>query len=215
MFGCVGRLVVLGLLVIAGGVAWFTRDRWLGISPPAPPASAVSEWRPITPAADTKAETQLRALGTGRGPAYVNVRAADLLAYAVSALRGILPPGASGVQARAAGDQVVVRGEVNIAEMGGSTVLGPIAGMLPSRDTLEVGGTIELLKPGVAQYRVKSIRVGELSIPAKLIPPIVERLRRGPRVEGLADDGVAIPLPRNIGDIRVKDGKITVYGAQP
>lgn len=215
MFGCIGRLVVLGILIIVGAVAWFTRDRWLGPTVAPAPASATTEWRPATDSAGDHVNQQLQALGTRGGKAYVNVTAADLLAYVMRSARGLLPAGAKGVQARVAGDLLMVRGEVNIAQMGGAKVLGPIAGMLPDRDTLELGGTVELLRPGLAQLRVKSIRVKELDIPSKLIPPIMGQLRRGSRPEGLADDGVALVLPANIGDIRIKDGKITVYGAQP
>ena len=215
MFGCLGRLVVLVILAAGAAVAWFTRDRWLGTTLPPAPAATTTEWRPLADSGADKVKAQLAALGSRSGTAYVNVRAADLLAYAMSSIHGILPAGATGVQARVAGDLIMVRGEVNIAEMGGSRVLGPIAAMLPARDTLEVGGTLALLKPGLAQLHVQSIRVKELSIPSKLIPPIVRQLRRGPQPAGLAEDAIAVPLPANIGDIRVKDGKITVYGAPP
>ncbi len=215
MFGCVGRLVVLGVVLAAGVLAWFTRDRWLGPTVVPAPAAATSEWRPLTDTAGAPVQAQLRALGTRSGKAYVNVKAADLLAYVIGSLRGVLPAGSTGVQARVAGDLLMVRGEVNIAEMGGAKVLGPLAGMLNARDTVEVGGTLELLTPGIAQLRVKSVRIKELAIPSRMIPSLMGQLRRGPRPDGLSDDGVALVLPANIGDVRVKDGKITVYGAQP
>jgi hypothetical protein len=214
MFGCLGRLVVLIVLAAVGAVAWFTRDRWLGPTNAPPPASAAA-WHPVTDSGAAKVEAQLTALGTKGGKAYVNVRAADLLGYVLGAMRGLMPAGTKGVEARATGDMVFVRGEVNIAQVGGAKVLGPLAGMLPARDTLQVGGTLEVLKPGLAQLRVKSIRVKDLDVPAKVIPPLLGQLRGGARPEGVAEDGVAIPLPANIGDLRIKDGKITVYGTHP
>lgn len=215
MFGCIGRIVVLVVLVCVGAVAWVTRDRWLGprVAPAA--AAVTTDWKPVTDSAGEHVRAQLHALGTRGGKAYVNVTAADLLAYVMRSFRGLLPASATAVQARVAGDLLMVKGDVNVAEMGGAKVLGPLAALLSGREPLEIGGTLELLKPGVAQLRVKSIRVKELDLPSKLIPSIMGQLRKGPRPEGLADDGVALALPANIGDIRVKDGKITVYGAQP
>ncbi len=215
MFGCIGRIVVLAVLVVVGAVAWFTRDRWLGPKVAPAPAALTTDWKPVTDSAGARVHAQLQNLGTRGGKAYVNVKAADLLAYVMSSFRGLLPASATGVQARVAGDLLMVKGDVNVAEIGGAKVLGPLAGMLSGREPLEIGGTLELLKPGFAQLRVKSIRVKELDIPSRLIPSIMGQLRKGPRPEGLADDGVALALPANVGDIRVNDGKITVYGAQP
>ncbi|MBI3791556.1 MAG: hypothetical protein HY275_11850, partial [Gemmatimonadetes bacterium] len=112
MFGCIGRLVVLCVLAAVGTIAWFTRDRWLGPRVAPVPATATSEWRAVTDSGGEKVHAQLKGLGTQPGKAYVNVKAADLLAYVMGAMRGILPAGARGVEARAAGDLVFVRGEV-------------------------------------------------------------------------------------------------------
>jgi hypothetical protein len=215
MFGCIGRIVVVCILAVLGAVGWFTRDRWLGPKVVPAPASATTDWKPVTDSAGQHVKAQLQALGTKGGKAYVNVKAQDLLAYVMSSFRGLLPASAKNVEARVAGDLLMVKGDVDIAEMGGSKVLGPLAGMLSNREPLELGGTLELIKPGLAQLRVKSIKVKELDIPSRIIPSIMGQLRKGPRPDGLAEDGVALMLPANIGDIRVKDGKITVYGAQP
>jgi hypothetical protein len=35
------------------------------------------------------------------------------------------------------------------------------------------------------------------------------------RPAGLADDAIPVPLPPHVGDVRVRDGRITLYRATP
>ena len=219
MFGCLGRtlmLVVVLLLIAVGAAAWFTRDLWLGTAPPPAPASETSEWAPIAADGGDRVKRQLAALGAAGGPVYVNVSAPDVLAYALGALRSVLPPGATGLQARVAGELVYVKGVVPLKELGGSKVLGPLASMLPARDTVEMGGTLDMLRPGTGgQLHVKAIRIGSLQVPAKLIPSLIARIRRGAPPAGLAADAIEVPLPASVGDVRIRGGKITLYRNTP
>ena len=55
MFGCLGRLVVLAVLVVVGGIAFLTRGMWepraratLGLRPAV--TAAAPAWEPITAA---------------------------------------------------------------------------------------------------------------------------------------------------------------------
>jgi len=215
MFGCLGRLVVVLVLLAAGAVAWLTRDRWLGRPATNAPSRAVSEWAPVKESGAGNAERALHSLGSPGGPVYVNVDAPDLLAYAVASLAGVLPPSVKDVQARVVGDRVYVRGLVTVSELGGAKVLGPLAAMLPARDTLEIGGTVDVVRPGLAQLHVLEMRAGALSIPSQLIPRLVHEFRRGAPPAGLAADALAVPLPPNVGDVRIARGKITLYKVAP
>ena len=215
MFGCLGRIVVVLVLLAAGSVAWLTRDRWLGRPATNAPASAVSAWAPVKESGAATATRALHSLGSPGGPVFVNVDAPDLLAYAMSSLAAVLPPSVKDLQARVVGDRVFVRGLVTVAELGGAKVLGPLAAMLPARDTLEIGGTIDVLQPGLAQLHVLEMRAGALSIPSQLIPRLVHEFRRGAQPAGLAADALAVPLPPNVGDVRIARGTVTLYKVTP
>ena len=57
----------------------------------------------------------------------------------------------------------------------GSLVGGTLAALL-------FGGTLEMVHPGLAQYRLKSLKIRELSIPPPMIPKLIRNLDRGPRI---------------------------------
>ncbi|MBI2796849.1 MAG: hypothetical protein HYX65_09110 [Gemmatimonadetes bacterium] len=219
MLGCLGRtvLVVVALVLIAlGAAAWFSRDLWLGSAPPPAAASETSEWAPVPDDGGATVRRQLAALGAKGGAVFVNVTAPELLAYALGSLRAMLPAGASALRARVAGDLVYVKGVVALADLGGSQVLGPLAAVLPARDTVEIGGALDILRAnGGGQLHVRAIRVGNLQLPPALIPAVLRRLRRGPMPAGLADDALPVPLPAAVADVRVRGGRITLYRNTP
>ena len=215
MFKFLFRLVLLLVLLAAGSVAWLTRGRWLGRPSGDVPSSAVTAWAPVQESAAGAARRGLGSLAAAGGPAYVSVEAPDLLAYAMSSFAAVLPPSVKDLQARVVGDRVYVRGLVTVADLGGARVLGPLAGMLPARDTLEIGGTLDVLKPGLAQLHVLEMRAGAISIPAPIIPRLVHEIRRGAPPAGLADDALAVPLPASVGDVRIARGKVTLYKHTP
>ena len=73
-----------------------------------------------------------------------------------------------------------------------------------------------MLRSGIGgQLHVKAIRIGNLQVPAKLIPSIIARIRRGAPPAGLAADAIEVPLPATVGDVRIRGGKITLYRNTP
>jgi hypothetical protein len=83
--------------------------------------------------------------------------------------------------------------------------------MLSDREPVQFGGTLQMVHPGLAQYRLKSIRIHDLSIPPPMIPKLVRNLDRGPRLQGLAPDGLPLQVPPYISDVRVANGTITIF----
>jgi hypothetical protein len=76
---------------------------------------------------------------------------------------------------------------------------------------MRMGGELEVVRPGLGQFRVREIKLGSLSLPAQLIPRLVRELDRGDRPEGVAAGALPLRLPPTVGDIRVGKGKITLY----
>jgi hypothetical protein len=104
-----------------------------------------------------------------------------------------------------------VRGYVAIKELGGSDVVGPMASLLGERDTLQLGGTINVIQPGLGQFRVRDVKFGRLDVPSVIIPRLIARIRKGEMPPGIAGDAFPMPLPPYISDVRIADGRITVY----
>ena len=95
------------------------------------------------------------------------------------------------------------------------SVLGPLAGMLGTRDTVQLGGTMRVLRPGVGEFSVKQVQVGTFPVPSPLIPKIIARIRKGTIPDGTSSDALPVKLPSYIGDIRITNGRIVVYKNLP
>ena len=210
MFSCLGRLGCLLLFLVAGALAFLTRERWmprvLGREEPAPVTwEAVSEARPKT------AGDAIASLGRAGGPAYVTVSAADLAALMVENSGYGLPAGLDSVQAAIDGETVRVRALVALDDIRGLDALGPLSGLLDKQERIEFTGTMDVIRPGLGEFRVASVKVADLSLPRAAIPRLLARLDRSVRPEGVAPDGIAITIPEYIGDVRVARGQVTLY----
>jgi hypothetical protein len=67
------------------------------------------------------------------------------------------------------------------------------------------------MKPGLGEFQIQGVKVGGLTIPHGMIPKLIAQMTKGARPAGLSDDGLPLPIPRYVGDIRVANGKITLY----
>ena len=149
-----------------------------------------------------------------RGPVYVTLRPGELGSYAFLSLSDALPPALQNAQTAVIGDRVYVRAVVGPGDLPG--VAGSaLGGLITRRDTLRLGGTFDVLRPGQAQFRVRDVQVGRVPVPSALIPRLIGRVRRGAVPEGVAPDAFPVPVPDYIGDVRVGRGRVTLYKATP
>ena len=221
MFGCLRRLGCLAVLLVAGVLLYLNRGAWLprlravtGSAAPAtvePPRASDGSWAPVTPAGAPPARAGVASLAQRRGPVYANLAPADLASYIYEELRRQLPPSAGDMQAAVFGDQLHVKTVVPLKELGGASVLGPLAQFLSERDTVQFGGTLDVVRPGLAEYRVREIRLRQLAIPSALIPRILAQLGQGGRPAGVAADALPIVIPPHVSDVRVGRGRVTLY----
>jgi hypothetical protein len=230
MFGCIGRLVVLCVLLIAGIVAYATRGSWepklrakLGAKPAA--TAAAPKWEPVTREGATTFRTQLDQLKRPSGPVFLNVRAADLVAFAVEPLYRNLSaqPGATaqkgtpespvaGPEALAGENVISIRGNVKMADLGGAAALGPLASMLDGTQRIEVRGRLEVTSPGKGRYVVDRIAIGNLVLPGAAIGRVVERI--APRTDKtIPSEAIPLTIPGEVADIRITAGRVTLYKA--
>ncbi len=207
MFGCLRRLGCLVILLIAGaaGYYWYTHR-----TPRAASTTVVGRWAPVTGADAERGRRAVASLKSGSGPVFANLTAAEAVAYLLQTATHQLPPSAEDVRAMITGDTLHVRAVLPLRALGAAKTLGPLAALLSERDTVQLSGTADIVRPGLAQFRVTDVRIHNLSIPAPVIPKLVAQLRRE-TPDGIAPNGLAIPLPPYIADIRIGNGKVTLY----
>lgn len=214
MFGCIRWLVILAVVLVLLGAGWVLRDHWMA-DPSAEDAAAGSVWQPLSREAAERARVAVQRLASDRGQVFETLQAVDVASYIFEELAKQLPKSAQDVHAAVIGERMYVMATVRLSELGGATVLGPLASMLSERDTVRFGGVFEVVRPGLAQFRVQEIRIRDFAVPVRLIPRLLQQTRRGARPEGLAEDGLALTIPPHIGDVRIANGRVTMYKNVP
>jgi hypothetical protein len=216
MFGCLRRLGCLVLLALIAAV-WY----WYARVEPARSGKTGSSyvagaWEPLTLPNAVKGQRAVESIGQRSGPVFANLSASEAASYIfLAASKGQLPPSAQEISSSIIGDRLYVRTMLALNELGAKKVLGPLAGMLSERDTVVLGGTMKVIRPGLGQFLVEDVKIGALKIPSPLIPGLVAQMRRGVIPAGVAQNGFPMPLPDYISDIRIANGRITVYKNTP
>lgn len=201
------------ILLLAAG-AFFTRQIWrpmvFGRDTTAI-IDASSAWQRLTPEGAQRARVALERLRAPRGPAFQTVAPGDLAAYILQELSRTLPPGADSIEAAALGDRLLVRAIVPISELGDKSTMGPLSMLLGDRERVQLGGVLRIIRPGFAELQVKEFRIRDFALPQSLIPRLIRQMSRGERAPELSPDGLPLRTPAYIGDVRVTDGRITMY----
>ena len=231
MFGCFRRLISLIVLAVLAVGAYLTRDQWLPraraaigaaakaqSAAPDSGAAAVPEvgWAPLSFNSAEQGRLALTKLKARKGPAFVTVSASEFAGAFLDSLTAQLPPSAESLQVRAEGNEFQVRASVKLGDVGGRAVLGPLASMVGDRERLTLGGTLEPTSiAGVAQFKLTRVKVGDFAVPGPVVPRLVKAIKRGPGAVGVESGALPLRLPAGVGDIRVAQGKVTLYRATP
>lgn len=205
---CLGRLGCLFLLVVLAVGGWFTRRMWI----PArylPPPPIVNTWQPVTDAGSTQARQALNRLSQPRGPVYVTISPGDLASLGFSEFVSRGRGNVDSVAARVDDERMSLRARVSMAPI--RQRLGPVAGVVRDREMMQLTGTFHVLRPGVGEFEVDRAMIGEVILPSGMIPRLIRQIDTRQRPEGLADNALLLPVPPSVSDIRVANGKITVY----
>ena len=217
MFGCLRSIGCLVSVVALAAAAWFTQDRWLPYVRRGSPTGTVSAsdatgavWQPVSDSAASVGRRRVQSLSGRSGPVFVNLGAAELTSYVLSEVVSQLPESAREVEAAVIGDRVYLRATVPLRDLG-SEVLGPLGGMFGDREVLQLGGTLTVVRPGLAAFQVGEVKLRDFSLPSRVIPRLLERIRRAPPPEGVAPNALPLEIPEFIGDVRVAGGKVTLY----
>ena len=210
--GCVRRLGCLAIVVLALVAGWVMRGK---IFPrrdqPAATADSTVLWEALNDERAATGREAVTRLGRPAGPAFVSVTGGEIASYIMVALIRQLPSSADSIEAAVIADRLHIRASVRIAELGGAPAIGPLGSMLRERERVTFGGTFEIVRPGLVQYRLYELKIREFALPRRLIPTIVSKIGRGTRPEGVAPDALPLEIPRHIGDVRIGSGRITLY----
>ena len=173
--------------------------------------SVSSGWQPLTAADADRGRAAVQSLGRQSGPVFANLTAAQAASYIFTVLAKQLPPSAQNAQAAIIGDRLYVRSDVELKDFGGSKSLGPLGMLLGDRDSVRFGGTINMLKPGLGEFLVQEVKLGRFEVPNALVPRILTQMKRGKQPEGISQNGLPMVMPAYISDVRISNGKITLY----
>src|SRR5579862_1174303 len=216
--GCVRRIGCLVVLAVCLAGAWVTRDRWRPLIPsrvqrwiaggaPSGPAADSTQnpttWRPVTTGGASRAEHSILALADKSGPPYTMLLPADFGAFMLMDVAGHVPPPEDSTEAAIVDHRFALRTSLDIKALGGRTAFGPIGGLLADREAMTLAGTVDVVRPGVAEFHVQQLTVHGLSVPNWLIPNLVHKVEIGQHPAGLAPDALLLNIPPYVGDIRV------------
>lgn len=210
--GCIARLGCLFVLVALVAAGWFTRDMWLPRvrqeHGPAVVAAPSEHWQALSDAGADSTSAALKRLNEPRGQVFETLSPAALASYLYRDAAKRLPVPADSVETAVVGDKVSMRAVVPLKDLGG---LGSAVGIVRDRERVELTGTLNVVKPGLAEFAVSDARIHGLPIPKGMIATLISRVAPVPAPAGSDPNSLPLPIPRYIGDIRVANGKITLY----
>lgn len=215
--GClrrVGCLVVLVAIVIG---LWITQDNWMHYVRPGAAREATVErvWQPLSPDAAARGKRAIDGLASAHGPVYTNLSANEIASYVVQAAGGAFPSSADSVEAAVIGDVLYVRAIVPTKDIARSGVLGPLAGLLNERERISLGGSFHVIRPGLSEFQLRDVKLRDFSVPHRAIPRLVQQITKGKRTAGVAEDALPVPTPASLADVRIANGRVTLYKSAP
>ncbi len=219
MGGCLRRAGCAVLLLVLGAVGWHFRERWMPKAkelitaelPPDPPAS----WTPLSRDGARRAVDRVQRLRATTGPAYVNVGAADFASYMLGAALTRLAEVDSAPVAIVSEGQLWLRTLIRLSDLGGRESLGALSPLLNDVEPLTIAGRLEPVRDGLAQYRLTEVALRDLRVPEVVVRRLVTRWGPPVRPDGVAGGALPIELPPFVADLRLVNGRVTLYKAAP
>lgn len=215
--GCLRRAGCAVLLLVLGAAGWHFRDRWL---PKAKelvtaelPSQELEGWQPLTRAGARRTVERVQRLREPTGPAFVNIAAADFASYVLGAALTRLAEVDSAPTAIVHEGQLWLRTLIRLSDLGGRESLGPLSALVDDVEPLTIAGRLEQVRSGLAQYRLTEVAVRDLRVPDLAVSRLVTRWGPPVRADGVEDDALPIDLPSFVADIRLVNGRVTLYKA--
>lgn len=208
--GCVGRVLVLALLLVGAAVVWLNRgaieDAWDRLR---------GNETEVSPEIAARADEKLASLGTVDGPTQVGLTESELQSLVEYRWSGFLPPDVVGPKVELSDGRVSLEGSVATVRFGQIAELREIIAFLPDTASLRAVGQFVPLDQGHVALEVHELGAASIPVPKQLIPTILSRFR-GSSAPGLAPNALSVPLPPGISNVFVSgDSLIFVASRTP
>ena len=213
MVGCLRRVGCLALFLLVAGAAYVTRHRWVPLVLPGRGDDVASlHWKPISSDAAALARRAMVRLDQPTGPVFANLSPDEFASFILdSTARGMADPPRP-VEAAVQRDKFLLRTTLRVADLGLENV--PLLGGVGDKTaTVVVGGTLSVLRAGLGEWRVKTIRVDAIDVPGPMLTRVTRTLARRMQRAGTRDDAFGFALPPQVADLRIDKDKITLYKA--
>ena len=203
--GC--AVVLLALLALA----WLYReqlgDRYRRLRGLPPRARVTYVAADSSPAAT---QTTLRRLGGRGGPTTVELTAGQVGALIDELLRRTGTHAVDSVQVGLAVGEIRVRGSLDMKQIP-PNLLGPLAGALGDRESIEIGGPLSVDPIGRLLWSITSLSVKSFPFPRSTIPALVRQLR----IPGAEGNAVPVPGLTNLRDVLVTPDGVRLTRSAP
>ena len=214
MFGCLRRVGCLVALLLAAVVGWMTRDLWWErVS--GRRATPGPEWSTVHPATAPASRAKVEALSRKEGESFVSLTPAEVGALIFAAGGTRLSREVRDIRASADDQSLIVRGSVDLRSLRSVESLGPLAGLLTTRQVVTVRGVPRVAGPGEGRFEVETVKIGAVEVPAPALRTLLGQLDRGGVSPGLSRPLISFSLPLSVGDIRVTRGRVILYKRTP
>lgn len=209
MRGCLRRVLMLAVLLVALAAAWVFREpirrAWTDLRGGPALVEQPSE------ALAVRAEDKLDGLRSG------SARSASLSGREIESLLlfrypGVLPAFLDSPRVELANDQLRLRARIPIDKLPRIQDL-ELAAFMPDTTELTIAGKLLPLDSGRVAFGVDQVSAARVPLPSRLVPAALERLGRRDE-PGLPRDAIALPLPPGAAAAYVRRDSLVLLARQ-
>lgn len=205
---CLGRVLLLALLLLGLAVAWYNRgligDLWDRLR---------GRETVVSPEIAARADEKLATLGTPAGPTSVALNESELQSLVLYRWSGFLPPDVVGPKVELSDGRVSLEASVATARFGTVAELRQIIALLPDTASLRAVGSFVPLSEDHVALQVHELGAAGIPVPSQLIPTVLSRFR-GSSAPGLPTNAVAVPLPPGISNVFVSGDSLVFVSSR-
>jgi hypothetical protein len=203
----------LGCLVLIAGLAlgWLYRDQvvrtargWLARADGAPPAAPAPGGRPGARAL-ASAKSKVDSLNGWRADSVV-LTPSELASLVGDGMDREVRRQLDSLRVEPLEGELEVRARLRTGRLP-SDVVGPLAIALRETEPIEAVGPLRVVRSGVGEWTVRSLRIRDVPLPADLVPRVVSRVLGDP-----AQRAVLVRVPPGVRAIRLSPGAAILYG---
>ena len=206
--GCLRSIGCLTVAILGAIGGYFTRDLWWERVTGQPARPGIVWEGPIREAERSDPASRIR---RPDGAAFVSLTPAQL----ATLIEGSLAGAANQPEVAITDDEVRARAMVDLTRLPQVESLGPAGRLLQGKPQVEVAGRPSVESPGVGRLVVTDVRVGGVQLPQSARSALFAQLARSMPSLSVEGNTVKFSVPRSVGDIRVAQGKVTVYKGRP